>query len=339
MFLATSILPGTLGIEWGMSREQCLSLLRETHKGQVKGEGSAIFLVKKDVPMIELLFDSQGRLANTNSVLCQSRHWFVDYDPKGVVSTWEEYLDYYQRIVMHNTEVLGPPDFSGDHTVEGFPERVDATIVTYWDHPGERILIGIDHLEQRMPIVVRLICQRTGQIKESVYPEEQREVSLRVTHIEPGALGLKWGDSREQCLAVFGDSLLRKAPSMICVSLALQGGASEVGLWFDEQEGLEHIEVTVIESQWFWHYSIDAVLAMHEEYRATYETLVELHSESLGPPDFSGDYTEEGFPGPKYAGQASELTYWNRPEGRMQIGIGQEDRETPVFVNLACYHV
>jgi hypothetical protein len=126
---------------------------------------------------------------------------------------------------------------------------------------------------------------------------------------------------------------------MICLSLALQDGTSEVSLWFDEQEGLEHIEVIVLESQWFWHYSIDAVLAMHEEYRAAYEDLVEVHSEFLGPPDFSGNYKQEGFPDPKHAGQASELTYWNSPEGRMQIGIGQEDRETPVFVNLAYYRV
>jgi hypothetical protein len=251
MLLATSILPKALGIEWGMSREQCLSLMSQTQKGQLKCEGGFVVLVRNGEPIIELSFDAQGKLEATNSVLRQSRHWFVDYDPDEVESIWEEYMDYYNHVVQCHSEVLGPPGFSGNDTIGGFPRHMDASIAAYWDHPEGRILIGIDHREQRMPIVTR----------------------VAVTHLEPSVLGLKWGNSKEQCLAMFSNSLLRQAPNILDVNLALQDETYKVSLWVDEREGLTQIEVVLYESQWFWNCSMDEVLATNEEYEAYYEDL------------------------------------------------------------------
>lgn len=339
MFPATSILPEAFGVKWGMSRDQCLSLLRKTHGGQLSSDGSVVVLTQNGGPRIEMSFDAQGKLEATTMVLRQSRHWFVDYDPDEIDSTWKEYLDYYHSVVGYHDKVLGPSQFSGDNAMEGYPKNTYDTLVTYWDHPRGRILVGIDHLEQRYPVVVRVACQRTGQVETSLDHSRQRVPPLRLSHIVPNALGLKWGDSRERCLARFRASLLREAPHMLCITLDLQNETYELSLWFDDQKDLEHIEAIVLESQWFWDRSMDEILAISEEYHIYYEDLVELHMEKLGSPDFSGNYKDPGFPESRYSGQASELVYWCRPEGRMQIGVGQEDRETPVFVKLACYGV
>jgi hypothetical protein len=36
---------------------------------------------------------------------------------------------------------------------------------------------------------------------------------------------------------------------------------------------------------------------------------------------------------------ASILTYWNHPEGRLQVQFDQEDKELPFVISIACYPV
>jgi hypothetical protein len=160
------------------------------------------------------------------------------------------------------------------------------------------------------------------------------------TDITPNALSLTWGASKKQCLEILAVSPAAETAIMLAFDLTLQKTLHQVSLWFDEQQGLERIEVIVYESKWFWDDSpIDELEATYKEYQIHYENLVRLHSQVLGAPDYSGRWGEEGFPEPQYSRNTGELTYWNRPEGRMQIGIGQEDRETPVFVEMVCYRV
>ncbi|MFX1555503.1 MAG: hypothetical protein ACFFBV_16385 [Promethearchaeota archaeon] len=132
------------------------------------------------------------------------------------------------------------------------------------------------------------------------------------------------------------------------VDLTLQGTVYQATLHFDRQERLHQIEVLLRESECFsdsgglltgseWCISEDELPARWEEYRAYYETLVELHHRTMGPPDFSGDSMEKGYPEDDFGFDL--LTHWDRPEGRFAIGLGQEDRETPVFVAMVCCRI
>lgn len=127
------------------------------------------------------------------------------------------------------------------------------------------------------------------------------------------------------------------------------------GNWDPERSGLFRIQTTLFESQTLFDKDkpeqdadiFETRSRVHSEYRRKFAQLVELYSNTLGPPDFSGSRTilvetepttswEEN---PTYPiGQLEgSLAYWSTPEGRLQVGMHQEDKELAITISLASY--
>jgi hypothetical protein len=83
-------------------------------------------------------------------------------------------------------------------------------------------------------------------------------------------------------------------------------------------------------------------------YEHEYNTLVRQYRARLGPPAFSGSSRiKDPAADDKWIGNpfypvgefCSPLAYWDHAEGRLQIGLQQEDKECPISLDLACYRI
>jgi hypothetical protein len=154
-------------------------------------------------------------------------------------------------------------------------------------------------------------------------------------HIRPDALGLKWGMSKADCLELLHVPLLKESPWYVHVRLPIYDGSYEVGLEFDQHKNLRRIEVHLYISRSFWDdYTAEEMETIEAEYLDHYNHLKEYWVSVLGPPDFSGPWGTEGYPDDQ---GAVHITYWDHPEGRMQIEFDHPDKEYPMFVTAVCY--
>lgn len=158
---------------------------------------------------------------------------------------------------------------------------------------------------------------------------------LLPTYLLPDNLGLKWGISKEECLAQLGTPLIRATSNYLVVKLCLLNEPYEIGLQFKTSQGLWRIEANLYISRDFWeNYTNDEMDAIISEYQNYYNNLKDYCILELGPPDFSGRWGTDGYPEDQ---TANHITYWNNPQGRMQIEYEHPDKEYPIIVRVACY--
>ena len=156
-------------------------------------------------------------------------------------------------------------------------------------------------------------------------------------HLLPSSLGLKWGMSKEHCLAVLEAMPLKESDTFVTVKIQIQGSLYDVHLLFDDSGGLERIRLYLYMSRSFWdEYSGEEIVRTEMEYRGHYDRLKEYYSVVLGPPNFSGAWGTAEYPEDEIA---ADITYWNHPEGRMQLEYDHPDKELPVFVSVSSFPV
>lgn len=156
-------------------------------------------------------------------------------------------------------------------------------------------------------------------------------------HLLPDKLGLKWGMSKEHCLTQLNATPLGGSTDYVTVNLSIEGRLQEVGLQFDTSGGLWRIEANLYVSRDFWNeYDSDEMDRAIVEYKDHYENLKEHSILVMGPSDFSGAWGTKGYPEDQ---MADHITYWNHPQGRLQIELEHPDKEYPIFVRAVCYLV
>lgn len=156
MLMPTSILPDRLGINWGMSREQCLNLLNVTPLRQSPTYAIVRISVQGSLHEVCLLFDEHRGLQRIEVDLHVSRDFWDDYYPGEMEEITTEYLEHYRQAVERCRIVLGSPDFSGQWDTQGYPEDQTAANITYWTYPQGRSQIEFDHPDKEFPMVVRI---------------------------------------------------------------------------------------------------------------------------------------------------------------------------------------
>lgn len=159
MLLPIHILPDALGIEWGLPKKQCLALLNAVPLKQSPAYAIVNLTIQKSLYKLNLLFDDSERLERVEVDLHISRDfWDDNYIFEEMENIWTEFTDHYNRLVERCSSMLGPPNFSGNWGMEGYPEGQSASDVTYWDHPKGRMQIELDHPDKELPMFVRVSC-------------------------------------------------------------------------------------------------------------------------------------------------------------------------------------
>ncbi len=161
---------------------------------------------------------------------------------------------------------------------------------------------------------------------------------FRPIDILPSRLGLKWNLSREQCLQALGLAASAQTGVCITVDVSIEGSQYNIDLLFNEQGGLNRIQVDVYESQSFEdeEYTTEELQSIEARFQDYYNRLVDYSRLTLGPPRFSGMWGSVGYPEDETEWQ---ITYWTHPEGRLQIEFDQPDRIFPFVVRVVCYQV
>lgn len=155
------------------------------------------------------------------------------------------------------------------------------------------------------------------------------------THLQPSIFGLTWGMSKDHCQDRLNTTPLRETQSYIVVEVKILGKSYQVGLQFDKNGGLWRVEVNLYTSRAFWeNFTYDEMDSTTAEYQAYYNQLKEYCISVLGSPEFSGFWGTDGYPENQ---TANHITYWDQPEGRLQIEFEHPDKEYPMFVRVACY--
>jgi hypothetical protein len=159
MLLPTHILPDALGIDWGLPKEQCLQLLNAIPLKQSTTCATVNLTIQESSYKLNLLFNDHNGLERIEVNLYVSRDfWDDDYTSDEMESIWTEFTDHYNYVVEHCSSVLGPPSFSGNWRMEGYPEGQAASNITYWNHPKGRMQIELDHPDKEFPMFVRVVC-------------------------------------------------------------------------------------------------------------------------------------------------------------------------------------
>lgn len=160
------------------------------------------------------------------------------------------------------------------------------------------------------------------------------------THLLPSALGLEWGLTKEECLARLGAVPLKESQAYAIIEREIEGRSRQIVLLLSDRGTLERIKVDLHVSRSFWdkdeYYTTEDVERIDREYYGYYTQLVACCAAVLDPPAFSGSYDDPGYPESE---TVASLTYWDHPEGRLQVEYDQPDTEFPFFVSVTCYYV
>jgi hypothetical protein len=138
--------------------------------------------------------------------------------------------------------------------------------------------------------------------------------------ITPKALGLKWGLSRDECF-----ERLESNPSTFRDSMTLL---------FTEMEQLYAIKCSVFVSNAFWESGVEVVEEAERKFFLNYEEIKQACLDYFGRADFVGTWEAMGFLENLLA---SDIAYWNLPEGRLQVEYEHSDRELPIIIWLGWY--
>ena len=158
MFPPHQILPGSFGIEWGMSREQCSKLLNAVLLKQSPTFTRFRWIIQEHPYEVYLSFDDHRKLERIVVDLHVSRYFWNDFTYEEVERILIEYQGHYERLIEHYGSILRPPDFSGESGMNGYPEDQGAGYVTYWNKPEGRIQVEFDQSEKEAPVYVQVAC-------------------------------------------------------------------------------------------------------------------------------------------------------------------------------------
>lgn len=154
-----AILPDALGLEWGMSKEECLAKLDVVPKKQTPDYAIVELLIQDSSYEIDLDFDNDEKLERIEIYLYVSRDfWNADWTYEEMERIHDEFEGHYDRLVEQYSSILGPPDFSSDWGVDGYPEYQGTGNLVYWNNPAGRIQVEFDHQDKEAPVWVRLVC-------------------------------------------------------------------------------------------------------------------------------------------------------------------------------------
>jgi hypothetical protein len=158
VILPTNLLPSAFGLQWGMSKTNCLA---ELHVTPLKESPS---YVRVHLPIddgfyeVGLQFDKQEGLWRIEVNLYISRSFWDNYTYEEMDRIWQEYMEHYNHVKEHCISALGPPDFSGFWGTEGYPDDQTATHLTYWDRPSGRMQVQFEHPDKEYPMFVTVAC-------------------------------------------------------------------------------------------------------------------------------------------------------------------------------------
>jgi hypothetical protein len=112
----------------------------------------------------------------------------------------------------------------------------------------------------------------------------------------------------------------------------------ELELHFGDDDRLERMRVDLYQSRSFWDddppWDTSDVVALYEQAKTIYHSLIDHARTLLGPPTFSGTWEEPDYP----EGEVSaNLTYWTHHGDRLQVIQDHPDKEFPIVVALESY--
>jgi hypothetical protein len=158
MILPIHLLPDTLNLEWGMSKERCLTQLNATPLKESPNYVIVKLSIQASPHEVGLQFDKGGGLWRIEVNLYVSRDFWSDYTSDEMDRAIAEYKDHYERLREYCISVMGPPDFSGSWGTSGYPEDQTSGHITYWNHARGRMQIELEHPDKEYPIFVRSAC-------------------------------------------------------------------------------------------------------------------------------------------------------------------------------------
>lgn len=161
----TEILPQALGLQWGMSKGDCLRILNRPILGEVARWAVVILAAPSGSHDMALLFDEGGGLERIEVELYVSRSfWDCHYTREEEQHLRERYSDLHDAVVSQYESILGEPCFHGPHHTEGHPNGQCADHLAYWCAPGTRIQVELDRCDREFPFVVRVVtCPVEGE--------------------------------------------------------------------------------------------------------------------------------------------------------------------------------
>ena len=160
MLLPTDLLPASVGLQWGMRKSDCLTLLRVTPSRQHPLWALVPVRIRDEHHELELHFGDRDRLERMRVNLYTSRSFWDDDPPwetGEVEMLWKNADALYRRLTEEATAVLGPPVFSGSWEDPDYPEGEVSGDLTYWNHPGDRLQLLLEQPDRELPIVVALV--------------------------------------------------------------------------------------------------------------------------------------------------------------------------------------
>jgi hypothetical protein len=163
---STDLLPSTLALSWGMSREQCEAALR----AQPSEPRLASLL-----PAYQLHFEQSGALARLRIDAAVSRDFWEDFyediaaqfdDPRvGLDAAYaaedaikREYEDRFGHLIARWSKDLGPPTWRGSWLDEDYPVLEEWGDLAFWDHADGRLQITLMKQDRELPWVVAACC-------------------------------------------------------------------------------------------------------------------------------------------------------------------------------------
>lgn len=162
MILPDYVFPSSLKIQWGMSKEECLTRLNVVITKQSTKHIVFKLLVDGNFYDATLRFNNSGGLNRVELHLFLSQPFDDDnWDETTtalVLQIEAEYKNLYLKLKEDYIALLGEPDFIGNWEDKEFPEDQSASFIAYWNNIEGRIQLEYDHPDKNFPVFVNLAC-------------------------------------------------------------------------------------------------------------------------------------------------------------------------------------
>jgi hypothetical protein len=109
------------------------------------------------------------------------------------------------------------------------------------------------------------------------------------TSLLPNRLGLRWGASRDECVALLGTTPWKESAAFAVVAVPVDGSEQTIRLQFDASGGLHRVDLDACVSRDFCDdYDPKEYDEIRAHFRSRYRAVRDEVAASLGPPDYEG---------------------------------------------------